>query len=634
MKTDTVALVRHLVAAIAVSRRFWRRTLTGLIQRPEDQHSNLRDALTYVATTAVCLTFLAFYFPLWKVSLRIPLLVNCWDTVFYMGLFKGMTDGGWYLDNSFVGAPLGLNLRDFPLTETWHFAWCKLIACFLKDPVAVYNLYYLLGFPLAGLTATFMLRQLGVGRGPAVVAASLFAFLPFHLQRYGHLFITSYYLLPLSTLVALRICIGPAGSGSTGDRGSSARNGHSWRDFLGAVAVCVMVGLSQVYLAFFSCCLLIAAGLVSVMNRRKLVPLCVAGLLVVVTLSAVAISVLPSFRYWAKNGRNPACARRTPGEGDIYGLKLTQLLLPQRDHRIRLLKRFASYYRETFGWTMSVNENVTASLGVVGTIGFLFLLGRLMYFRGPRLSSPVLDSLSVLALFIFLTVSIGGLASLADYLLFCIKVPFRLRGFNRASVCIGLLALTAVAILLDRLGRSCSGNRATAWAFRCFLLLVLAGGLLDQTGKFGRAQYLEFKRIYRAEAIYVSVMESILAPGTMVLQLPYRSYPECPGILKDVDYDGFRLYLHSKGLRWSYGTMKGREGDRRLQAICGLPALQMVGAAEHAGYGAILVDRRGLVDEGIGLEKDFRALLGEPVVGVDGRYLLFQIAKTTDEGER
>ncbi len=631
MKAGRVDTARHPAEAVALCRRFLRRTF---LEQPQAPPSPWRDAMTYVATAAVCVTFLVFHFSLWRVSLRVPLLEYGGDTLFYMELFKGMTEGGWYLGNPAVGAPLGLNIRDFPLTETWHFAWCKLLAIFIKDAAVVYNLYYLLGFPLAGLTATFMLRRLAVGRGAAVVAACLFAFLPFHLQRFGHLFITSYYLLPLLTLACLKICTGTADAGSQREGEHPARKGRPWRDFLGSAAVCVMVGLSKVYLAFFSCWLLIAAGLVSVVNRRKLLPLCTAGLLAVVTVSAVAVSVLPSLRYWKKQGPNPAAVRRSPGEADICSLKLIQMLLPQFSHRVPLLRQVANYYRETFGWTMTVNENATASLGIVGSIGLLYLLGRLACFRGPQSSSPLLNSLSFLTLFVFAMATMGGLASLVGLMLYYFNVPFFLRAYNRASVPIGLLALTAVAILLDRLGRWCSQNRAAALAFRCLLLAVLVVGLLDQTGKFDRAAYQEFKRVYRAEARYVEVVESMLAPGAMVLQLPYRSFPENPERCKDWDYDGFRPYLHSKSLRWSYGAMRGREADRLVQGVSTLPPLQLVDAAGRAGFGAVLVDRRGLADEGRGLEGELRTLLGAPVEGVDGRYACYKIEKTPDAAGR
>ena len=47
----------------------------------------------------------------------------------------------------------------------------------------------------------------------------------------------------------------------------------------------------------------------------------------------------------------------------------------------------------------------------------------------------------------------------------------------------------------------------------------------------------------------------------MIYQLPYHGYPE-GGFQNDMwDYHLLVGYLHSDKLKWSYGSVKGREGD-------------------------------------------------------------------------
>jgi phosphoglycerol transferase len=47
----------------------------------------------------------------------------------------------------------------------------------------------------------------------------------------------------------------------------------------------------------------------------------------------VIINVAPNIVNKVTNGSNPEVAVRSPAEAEIYGFKLTQLLLPRSDHR-------------------------------------------------------------------------------------------------------------------------------------------------------------------------------------------------------------------------------------------------------------------------------------------------------------
>jgi hypothetical protein len=88
---------------------------------------------------------------------------------------KGMIDHGWYLVNPSVGAPGVMNVADFPGTDIFGLALMKAISWFSGDWAVVMNVFFLLGFPLAAMSALAALRSLGIGRIPAAVAALLFA---------------------------------------------------------------------------------------------------------------------------------------------------------------------------------------------------------------------------------------------------------------------------------------------------------------------------------------------------------------------------------------------------------------------------------------------------------------------------
>ena len=64
----------------------------------------------------------------------------------------------------------------------------------------------------------------------------------------------------------------------------------------------------------------------------------------------------------------------------------------------------------------------------------------------------------------------------------------------------------------------------------------------------------------------------------MVFQLPYVPFPENPPVQQMSDYDHLRGALHSRTLKWSYPTMRGRWGDTWQRAI----AQKRVDAAKTA----------------------------------------------------
>src|SRR5262249_21757368 len=119
-------------------------------------------------------------------------------------LIKGTIEHGWYLHNSNVGAPTGLDMSDFPMAEAVHFLLIKLMAWFIADFGLLCHSLVLLGFPLTTLTALFVLGRFGIAYGPALVTSVLFAFLPYHFFRaFCHVFLASYFMVPLIVMVIL-----------------------------------------------------------------------------------------------------------------------------------------------------------------------------------------------------------------------------------------------------------------------------------------------------------------------------------------------------------------------------------------------------------------------------------------------
>src|SRR5262249_53598459 len=88
----------------------------------------------------------------------------------------------------------------------------------------------------------------------------------------------------------------------------------------------------------------------------------------------------------------------------------------------------------------------------------------------------------------------------------------------------------------------------------------------------------------------------------------------------------FRAYLHSKTLRWSYGAMKGREGDDWYKGVAARAVDEMVQTLVFAGFHGIYVDRRGLDDDGAALEAALTHLLSaQPLISRNQRLSFFNL---------
>src|SRR5262249_28432963 len=127
----------------------------------------------------------------------------------------------------------------------------------------------------------------------------------------------------------------------------------------------------------------------------------------------------------------------------------------------------------------------------------------------------------------------------------------------------------------------------------CGSLFLLTGlGVFDQTSTSFALPYVR-EGEYAQNQQFIAQIESTLAEGAKVFQLPYLAYPESLGIHGVTDYEPLRGYLHSKKLCWSYPAMRGSESDLWQQQVAALPPEKMVTTLALAGFEGIYVDRFG-----------------------------------------
>jgi hypothetical protein len=568
---------------------------------------------TYLGPALLSIALAIGMLDLAKADLRVPFDYRG-DAIVTALLFKSVIENGWYLNIPQVGAPGHLHFHDFPGGDPLHLLAVKGLALFSHDWALVFNVYFLLGFPLITLSALAVFRHFRVALAPATAGAILYAFLPSRLIKgETHMFLDVFYQVPLVLLAALWVC--GDDPPLTRDRGPGLWPGlelRRGRSMLAAV-FCVGTALGGVYYAFFTGFLLVVGGLWASAERRTLrnaISALMLGGLMVLTLLANA---LPSLLYIMRHGKNLVVANRVPIEAEIFGLKIIQLLLPVDGHRVLALRKISAEYASR---APLVNENALVSLGVLGSIGFLVLLWQVLL--RPRSENPrgdLLRSLAVLNLSAVLLGTVGGFGAIFAWL-----VTASLRTYCRINVVIAFLALFAFVLLLDRIGRR---RPLLTWVLPALLLAI---GLLDQVTPAATRPYANTKTEYTADGDFVRDIEGSLPWGAMVYELPFLAFPETTPPEKMMPYDPLRPYVHSHALRWTYPAMAGRTEEIWTSSVAEEPPDKLVDELVAVGFGGIFIDRSGYADHGAALEQALsRALDAAPYVSRGERMAFFNL---------
>jgi phosphoglycerol transferase len=179
-----------------------------------------------------------------------------------------------------------------------------------------------------------------------------------------------------------------------------------------------------------------------------------------------------------------------------------------------------------------------------------------------------------------------------------------IRAYNRISPYIAFLALAGVALWGDRVIA-----RVSSWWRAGFWIVVLSVGLIDQQSVFrrltadGATGAAEFDRV----STFVKAVESQLADGAMVYQLPVVPYPLDAGLERLAPYEQFRPYAITHRLRWSYPALTKDQREWE-QGVAKLDTTELPRYLAQQGFSLILISRAGYADRGVHLEQALQDL--------------------------
>ena len=593
----------------------------------------IAEAVAYVVGALLPLGVIAWLMRLWTLDLTVPFAYGS-DALSTQAGVKNLLETGAVYVNRALGAPGVSETYDVPSADTLHLLALRILGFFGTGWATAINVFYLLSYPAVGLAAVFVMRRLGASRLTSAAVAVLYALLPYHWMRgEGHLFLASYWIVPLLLLVAVWL---DSPEPPLVKRGSAGRSPFDLRRprSLAALAICALAALCGVYYAFFGCFFIAVAGVrAAVRERERRVAYAAAALIAVVALVA-AVQAAPSVLYTRQHGADANGLVRNPGQAEVYGLKITQMLLPIDGHRIPAFAKLRAVYRDglrQLGPSLD-NESNMAALGVVGALGFLlsvfvFLFGAVRGDRrraeegSPAAGRPLIRLFGMLNVSAVLLATVGGLGAVL-----AAGVLPQIRSYNRISVFIAFLALASLGVAADRL---LARRRTLAWraAVAVAVVAVVILGVLDQTPADLSAGPAAARTAFAADAAWVRQVAAALSSDAAVYQLPYMPYPEPGGPFYGMqDYDPLRGYLHADGLRWSYGAMKGRADDAWQRATAALPVPEMVRELRAKGFTGVWVQLNGYADDGAQITRELtKELGGAPLRSADGVFAFWKL---------
>jgi phosphoglycerol transferase len=475
-----------------------------------------------------------------------------------------------------LNAPLAAEWCDFPMSE--YVFW---LPSFLVPWFGVFgaaNVSVLLSLISAGLAFYFVACATGSVRFLACILGILFALLPYGFVRnIEHLNLTIYFVVPLFIYCAWRLW---------GQEGAKlSRREVVW--------LCVLALGCSLFMPYYWAMFLVLLAFVAMGHLANL-SLKGVAFCAVVGLAACLGFILQNvdtFIFRWQEGANPEAFGRSLWWMVKFGLYLPDMLLP----KFHMYLPWEQLAGKNYHWKIPEQiqgESQTAYIGIIAVLGLgiLVIRGLARASAGKMSDQPALFWFAIV---VFCFAVVGGV----NYLLGAFGFQF-LRASNRYSLFLAAIGLFYLALLLTRLK-----SKPVLLAIICAAILPI--GIYDQIPKIP-----EWQKNLREQATerflmdreFFPEMERRLPNGAMVFQFPVHGFPEIGPVHEMGDYEHFRPYLHTKNLRFSYGTVKGRKGSDWQAKLDDNNPLEVTTALAAKGFGHVLINRRAYADRGEGLK--------------------------------
>lgn len=577
-----------------------------------------QDYCSFLLMIVIIFAMLYHLMDLSQLDINIPMSYFGGDDMGVLVNAKQFTEQGWNMTSDRLGAPFTVQYYDFTSSMMHNVGLLimKIFAVITGSAAAAMNLTYLSIYFIAGIISYFVMRNMKINCWINALASSVFAVSPYMLYRnIGHIVLTECYFIPLSILICLWIY-------ERDDVLVPDRNFFKRKiNYVVLFFTFLIANNGIAYYPFFTCFIFLVTAISKLLKTGKIRQGLRGIIATVMVCFFVVISILPGKIYTLINGSNSAAIDRSGFEqAELYGLKIAQLFMPVNGHG--LYDKYIDYYNDA---AFLVNENSTAYLGIIGMIGFI-ILGLWLFARRDGkdgILSKRLGYLSELNIAMVLLGTIGGIGAM-----FAFFISPMLRGYNRISIFIEYVAIFAVALCMDRLVEIVREKKM----FKGILIYIVYGvfglacifSIWEGCPNLATPPYDTIREEYASDKDFVESIENQLDEGAMVYQLPYHEYPEFGPVNDMWDYHLYVGFVHSDTLRWSYGSIKGREEDTWNKNVSEMSYGDMVKYLKEQGFAGIYVDRRAYLDEEfLELKTGLEGAVGGSFISSDNGNLYF-----------
>lgn len=357
-----------------------------------------------ICSSVVFVALLIISMRIWRIDMNIP---------FFYG-FEGAKEGLAIVSGICEG-----NIDTIPIEYSPLYVWeLKLLYAITGGVGITLNMSLLINVYITLIITYSVSRRLKnsiVASGIAALCFSLSAY-PF-VQEFYYNGMNQIMFVPLAILLSVWIF--------------EEENPLNVKKIIAPVIFIGLIGITGGgYYLFFTCIIIVVAGLSVLLKSRKYKNLISAAILVA---ESVVLEIILNIGH--------SFVRGDIEQSEVLGLKLFQFFVPTNSVKVGMLQGYMDDYN---GKSLYINENMGSYLGIVGIIGFVTLVVIvLISINDTKTDSRLVMYSEIMVALIFIG-EMGGIGTLLVLL-----TGMRLVAFNRVSIFIMAICVFAAAYIVD-----------------------------------------------------------------------------------------------------------------------------------------------------------------------------------------
>lgn len=449
------------------------------------------------------------------------------DGIWFKALLGLMREQNWIpftgIHSARLGYPYGMDYGMYPVTDVLHWSFMHLINLMVDSPVLTHNLYFMIGAGFISAAMGFLCLSLGMSMPVALTAALAYSALPYAFARIQHLYLVTYFQVPLIYFLVLHL----------------KEKLNPWM----LVAFGAITAGTGIYYDLYSMLLLAVIGLITLLWQLKkkdyktFKTVFMNGTYFGISCIVVTLMSMGSSWYYSYKHGDPKTHDRHYTDSIVFAMDTKNIFVPPTDH-------WFPPYREIKPMVYSPEE--LAADHMIGAYGgymglpaiFGFLLSLFVLFsclrRKPTQRESWMIILAIGALFFMAFGQRYGLGYLFAY-----YVSPQIRSNYRVAIYVTTATLLAfyiwVAPRLEKIK-----DIKWKWAACAGLLLF---SLLDQGGLFYPLN--PDHKNTNSDRQFAKEMKAALGDKPM-LKLPFGAFPEWSGYMSVEIYSTMRFTMAEK----------------------------------------------------------------------------------------